>query len=244
MFILAVFFPNFKILSSYKSKRAKYDWFPRCFNTGMYRVFQISRIYVHSFIYIISVSPSFQEQPPSQPKKKNRSSPLWSGLWAMRGSVCSFLKNALFLSGSINLENTGDWQQLPKARARTKSPRKACFTIGSSSWLCEPFPIYPQAYSTGKFLRIIWANIILHVVNSGLLFIYIHFCLGAQLAVKCSKVLLLIFWLLLFDLVIVDSYMPIFIQDSWILDRQLDLISNRSILWTDYGLRSLSKTRW
>nr|XP_009779159.1 PREDICTED: mannosyl-oligosaccharide glucosidase GCS1-like isoform X2 [Nicotiana sylvestris] len=30
--------------------------------------------------------------------------------------------------------------------------------------------------------------------------------------------------------------------DSWILDRQLDLISNRSILWTDYGLRSLSKT--
>ncbi|KAH9772658.1 Mannosyl-oligosaccharide glucosidase GCS1 [Citrus sinensis] len=30
--------------------------------------------------------------------------------------------------------------------------------------------------------------------------------------------------------------------DSWILDKQLDLISNRSILWTDYGLRSLAKT--
>ncbi|KAI9170391.1 hypothetical protein LWI28_027193 [Acer negundo] len=30
--------------------------------------------------------------------------------------------------------------------------------------------------------------------------------------------------------------------ESWILDKQLDLISNRSILWTDYGLRSLAKT--
>ncbi|KAF5951500.1 hypothetical protein HYC85_009444 [Camellia sinensis] len=33
------------------------------------------------------------------------------------------------------------------------------------------------------------------------------------------------------------------IQDSTILEQQLSLISNRSILWTDYGLRSLSKTR-
>ncbi|EEF47487.1 mannosyl-oligosaccharide glucosidase GCS1 [Ricinus communis] len=31
-------------------------------------------------------------------------------------------------------------------------------------------------------------------------------------------------------------------SDSWILGKQLDLISNRSILWTDYGLRSLAKT--
>ncbi|XVF43737.1 hypothetical protein PTKIN_Ptkin02bG0064500 [Pterospermum kingtungense] len=30
--------------------------------------------------------------------------------------------------------------------------------------------------------------------------------------------------------------------ESWILEKQLDLISNRSILWTNYGLRSLSKT--
>ncbi|XP_075658252.1 mannosyl-oligosaccharide glucosidase GCS1-like isoform X2 [Castanea sativa] len=30
--------------------------------------------------------------------------------------------------------------------------------------------------------------------------------------------------------------------ESWILEKQLDLISNQSILWTDYGLRSLSKT--
>ncbi|KAK6793546.1 hypothetical protein RDI58_006999 [Solanum bulbocastanum] len=30
--------------------------------------------------------------------------------------------------------------------------------------------------------------------------------------------------------------------DSWILESQLDLISNKSILWTDFGLRSLSKT--
>lgn len=30
--------------------------------------------------------------------------------------------------------------------------------------------------------------------------------------------------------------------DSWILEKQLDLILNRSILWTDYGLRSLAKT--
>ncbi|KAG6653947.1 mannosyl-oligosaccharide glucosidase GCS1 isoform X1 [Carya illinoinensis] len=29
---------------------------------------------------------------------------------------------------------------------------------------------------------------------------------------------------------------------SWILEKQLDLISNQSILWTDYGLRSLAKT--
>ncbi|KAL7171698.1 hypothetical protein ACSBR2_036369 [Camellia fascicularis] len=31
-------------------------------------------------------------------------------------------------------------------------------------------------------------------------------------------------------------------RDSTILEQQLNLISNRSILWTDYGLRSLSKT--
>ncbi|GLU06199.1 hypothetical protein SLE2022_232490 [Rubroshorea leprosula] len=30
--------------------------------------------------------------------------------------------------------------------------------------------------------------------------------------------------------------------ESWILGKQLDLISNKSILWTDFGLRSLSKT--
>ncbi|XP_044490914.1 mannosyl-oligosaccharide glucosidase GCS1 [Mangifera indica] len=30
--------------------------------------------------------------------------------------------------------------------------------------------------------------------------------------------------------------------ESWILEKQLDLISNRSILWTDYGLCSLAKT--
>ncbi|KAL5550400.1 hypothetical protein UlMin_000576 [Ulmus minor] len=30
--------------------------------------------------------------------------------------------------------------------------------------------------------------------------------------------------------------------ESWILGKQLDLITNRSILWTDFGLRSLSKT--
>lgn len=30
--------------------------------------------------------------------------------------------------------------------------------------------------------------------------------------------------------------------ESWILEKQLDLISNKSILWTDYGLRSLAKT--
>ncbi|KAL2343449.1 hypothetical protein Fmac_004734 [Flemingia macrophylla] len=29
---------------------------------------------------------------------------------------------------------------------------------------------------------------------------------------------------------------------SWILEKQLELISNRSFLWTDYGLRSLAKT--
>lgn len=34
-----------------------------------------------------------------------------------------------------------------------------------------------------------------------------------------------------------------YIQASWILEKQLDLISNRSVLWTDYGLRSLAKTR-
>ncbi|GAB4829340.1 ADP-ribosylation factor GTPase-activating protein gcs1 [Ancistrocladus abbreviatus] len=30
--------------------------------------------------------------------------------------------------------------------------------------------------------------------------------------------------------------------ESWILEKQLDLIANRSILWTDFGIRSLSKT--
>ncbi|XP_073129902.1 mannosyl-oligosaccharide glucosidase GCS1 [Henckelia pumila] len=30
--------------------------------------------------------------------------------------------------------------------------------------------------------------------------------------------------------------------ESWILEKQLDLISNKSILWTNYGLRSLAKT--
>ncbi|KAJ4748521.1 Mannosyl-oligosaccharide glucosidase [Rhynchospora pubera] len=35
--------------------------------------------------------------------------------------------------------------------------------------------------------------------------------------------------------------MGIIPPESWVLGKQLDLISNRSILWTDYGLRSLSK---
>ncbi|VAH67831.1 unnamed protein product [Triticum turgidum subsp. durum] len=30
--------------------------------------------------------------------------------------------------------------------------------------------------------------------------------------------------------------------ESWVLEKQLDLISNSSFLWTDYGLRSLSRT--
>ncbi|CAM0884412.1 unnamed protein product [Alopecurus aequalis] len=30
--------------------------------------------------------------------------------------------------------------------------------------------------------------------------------------------------------------------ESWVLEKQLDLISDRSTLWTDYGLRSLSRT--
>jgi mannosyl-oligosaccharide glucosidase len=30
--------------------------------------------------------------------------------------------------------------------------------------------------------------------------------------------------------------------ESWVLEKQLDLISNTSMLWTDYGLRSLSRT--
>ncbi|KAF8399936.1 hypothetical protein HHK36_015807 [Tetracentron sinense] len=36
--------------------------------------------------------------------------------------------------------------------------------------------------------------------------------------------------------------MRIIPPESWILEKQLDLISNRSTLWTDYGLRSLAKT--
>lgn len=36
--------------------------------------------------------------------------------------------------------------------------------------------------------------------------------------------------------------MGIIPPESWILEKQLELISNRSTLWTDYGLRSLSKT--
>lgn len=33
-------------------------------------------------------------------------------------------------------------------------------------------------------------------------------------------------------------------KKSWILGKQLELISNRTTLWTEYGLRSLSKTRY
>lgn len=36
--------------------------------------------------------------------------------------------------------------------------------------------------------------------------------------------------------------MGIIPAESWILGKQLELLSNRSTLWTDYGLRSLSKT--
>ncbi|KAK8928705.1 Mannosyl-oligosaccharide glucosidase GCS1 [Platanthera zijinensis] len=36
--------------------------------------------------------------------------------------------------------------------------------------------------------------------------------------------------------------MRIIPPESWILEKQLELISNRSTLWTDFGIRSLSKT--
>ncbi|KAK9120050.1 hypothetical protein Scep_018143 [Stephania cephalantha] len=36
--------------------------------------------------------------------------------------------------------------------------------------------------------------------------------------------------------------MKIIPPESWVLGKQLDLISNRSMLWTNYGLRSLAKT--
>jgi mannosyl-oligosaccharide glucosidase len=34
------------------------------------------------------------------------------------------------------------------------------------------------------------------------------------------------------------------VQESWVLEKQLNLISNTSILWTAYGLRSLSRTSY
>ncbi|XP_016547965.2 mannosyl-oligosaccharide glucosidase GCS1 [Capsicum annuum] len=77
-------------------------------------------------------------------------------------------------SGSTDLENSGDWKQLPKARVLMRSPRKTCSTTGYVS---------------------------------------------------------------LFPFIL--SLIP---PDSWILESQLDLISNRSILWTNFRLRSLSKT--
>ncbi|PHT68515.1 hypothetical protein T459_28002 [Capsicum annuum] len=92
----------------------------------------------------------------------------------MRGSVSSFFSDTLFVSGSTDLENSGDWKQLPKARVLMRSPRKTCSTTGYVS---------------------------------------------------------------LFPFIL--SLIP---PDSWILESQLDLISNRSILWTNFRLRSLSKT--
>lgn len=41
-----------------------------------------------------------------------------------------------------------------------------------------------------------------------------------------------------------SSHIFVSIKASPILEKQLDLISNRSILWSDYGLVSLAKTRW
>jgi hypothetical protein len=54
---------------------------------------------------------------------------------------------------------------------------------------------------------------------------------------------LFLFFFLSVELIVV--FLVYFLmQDSWILEKQLDLISNSTIFWTDYGLRSLSKTRW
>ncbi|KAJ8439154.1 hypothetical protein Cgig2_027080 [Carnegiea gigantea] len=38
------------------------------------------------------------------------------------------------------------------------------------------------------------------------------------------------------------QFVPHVGYDSWILEQQIDLISNKSTLWTNYGIRSLSKT--
>ena len=64
------------------------------------------------------------------------------------------------------------------------------------------------------------------------------------LAAWCSYAspLFLFFFFLSVELIVV--FLVYFLmQDSWILEKQLDLISNSTVFWTDYGLRSLSKTR-
>lgn len=61
--------------------------------------------------------------------------------------------------------------------------------------------------------------------------------LGVAMPLLCS-----FFFSLSVELIVV-FLIYFLMQDSWILEKQLDLIANSTVFWTDYGLRSLSKTR-
>lgn len=60
-------------------------------------------------------------------------------------------KKWIILLGSFELARSGGNQPLCKSRASPGSSREAEVEVGSSYWLCQPFPIYVEDSSACKF---------------------------------------------------------------------------------------------
>lgn len=145
------------------------------------------------------------------------------------------LNIALSILGSFKLER----DRGGNSRACSWCTRKASIKTCSSYWLCQPFSIHGENYSICKF-HLSWN--VGHWKKLFHQFLWLT-CL-CFLAAWCSYASpLFLFFFLSVELIVV--FLVYFLmQDSWILEKQLDLIANSTVFWTDYGLRSLSKTRW
>lgn len=141
------------------------------------------------------------------------------------------LNIALSILGSFKLER----DKGGNSRACSWCTRKASIKTCASYWLCQPFSIHGENYSICKF-HLSWN--VGHWKKLFRQFLWLT-CL-CFLAAWCSYASPLFLSVELIVVFLVYFLM----QDSWILEKQLDLISNSTIFWTDYGLRSLSKTRW
>ena len=153
--------------------------------------------------------------------------------------------------GSSTLTIESEWE-LCQSRDGPRSPSEAKASICTSSWLYQPLSIHGKTYSSCK-LQILDLPVCHYYFWHVLHFFFTSASMYCFMdLIFCFKLSPWRCWLLRSDwhwqrLKCMDIFnrlaQQIVWQESWILGRQLELISNRSTLWTNYGIRSLSKTR-